>query len=121
MVRPGQVVKWPCLIARIKVETTGLKTVPWRKAARSDLVALDRMALVAVDGALEGALVVMEVVVVFGAKGMCQRPLGIRLPLMMIFPFLMMCKWYFENRAAQLSSQSFPIDMRDPVDRPSRT
>ena len=78
MVRPGQVVKWPCLIARIKVETTGLKTVPWRKAARSDLVALDRMALAAVDGALDGALVVIEVEVGFGAKGMCQRPLWVR-------------------------------------------
>ena len=90
VVSPGQVVKWPCLMARMNVETTGLKTVPCRKAARSDLVALERMALAAVEETLEGALVVMELSVGLGAKGMFQRPFLFLFPLMIILPFLMM-------------------------------
>ena len=49
VVRPGQEVKWPFWIARSKVEVTGLKSVPFKKEANSDLVALDRMALEARD------------------------------------------------------------------------
>jgi hypothetical protein len=33
---------------------------------------------------------------------------------MMIFPSLMISKWYLEKRATQLSSQSWTIEMKDP-------
>ena len=48
------------MIARTRVKLTGLKSVPWRKAARSDLVVRERMALNAVGEHLGGALVMME-------------------------------------------------------------
>ena len=47
-------------MARWRVETTGLNKVPWRKDARSDLVALDRRALEAWDGREVGAVVVID-------------------------------------------------------------
>ena len=56
-----------------------------------------------------------------GAKGMCHNPLGVRGPLMMMFPFLMICTLNFEKIAAQSSSQSLPMEIRDPVERPLRT
>ena len=59
-VSPGHEVKWPRLIARTRVETTGLKIVPWRKEARSALVVLERIALEAMDGVEDGAEVTME-------------------------------------------------------------
>ena len=37
-VRPGQDKKWPCLMARRKVDGRGLKVHPWRKAASSIFV-----------------------------------------------------------------------------------
>jgi hypothetical protein len=50
-----------------------------------------------------------------GASGMFQSPLVVFLfPFMMIFPSLMMSAWYLEKRATQSSSQSWPIEMRDP-------
>ena len=36
--RPGQDEKWPCLMARIKVDGRGLKAHPWRKAGSSPSV-----------------------------------------------------------------------------------
>ena len=60
------------------MERTGLKSVACRKEARSDLVARERMALVAKEDVLGGALVVIEGTGVFGAKGMCHRPLLLR-------------------------------------------
>ena len=36
--RPGQVVKWPRLMALRIVDDIGLNIVPWRKAASSDFV-----------------------------------------------------------------------------------
>ena len=77
-VSPGQEVKWPRLIARTRVETTGLKSVPWRKQARSALVVLERIALEAMDGVEDGALVTMDVSGDLGAKGLFQRPLLLR-------------------------------------------
>ena len=53
--------------------------------------------------------------------GMFHRPLeGFLVPLMMISPFLNTLRLYFPNRATHSSSQSFPIEMRDPVFRLSR-
>ena len=46
--------------------------------ARSDLVARERMALEAKNDILGGALVVMEGTGVYGANGMCHRPLLLR-------------------------------------------
>ena len=62
-------------MARTRVETTGLKSVPWRKQARSDSVDLERMALEAMDGVEGGVLVTMDGIDDLGAKGMFQRPL----------------------------------------------
>ena len=39
------------------------------------------------------------------------------MPLMMIWPSLKILRLYFPNRATQSSSQSFPIEMRDPIFR----
>ena len=77
-VSPGQEVKWPRLIARTRVEMTGLKRVPWRNAARSALMVFERMALEARDGVGDGALVTMEGREDLGAKGMFQRPFLLR-------------------------------------------
>jgi hypothetical protein len=63
----------------------------------------------------------MEARGAFGAKGMFQSPFGLRGPLMMMFPFLMMCTLNFVKIAAQSSSQSLLMDIREPVERPLRT
>ena len=65
-------------MARTRVEITGLKRVAWRKAARSDLVARDRMALDAREEVFGGVLVVVERMGDLGAKGMCHRSLLLR-------------------------------------------
>ena len=52
VVSPGQDWKCPLLMARTRVDTTGLKAAAWRKEARSALVADERMAL-AIDWDLE--------------------------------------------------------------------
>ena len=58
----------------------------------------------------------------FGGRGIDQRRLdGLRVPLMMMVPSLMMWTWYFENRATHSSSQSFPIERSDPVESPLST
>ena len=38
VVRPGEVLKWPCLMALRSVDSIGLKIVSWRKTASSDFV-----------------------------------------------------------------------------------
>ena len=50
VVRPGQVMRWPRLIARMSVEGTGLPRAPWMKAARSAFVDADRNVLLARRG-----------------------------------------------------------------------
>ena len=113
--KPGQDVKCPRLMALISVETTGHPTIPWRKDANSALVAEDRMALLAIlggSGSVVGCLV---------GNGIFQRPLlGLRVPVRMVDPFLTILTLCLSKRAVQLSSQSFPIEMRDPVVSPSR-
>ena len=63
----------------------------------------------------------MEASGAFGAKGMFHSPFGLRGPLIMMCPFLMMCTLYFVNIAAQSSSQSLLMDIREPVESPLRT
>jgi len=51
----------------------------------------------------------------FGASGMFHRPLlGFRLPRMMTCPSLMILTSYLLKRATQSSSQSWPMEMREP-------
>ena len=119
-VRPGQEVKCPFLMARTRVDVTGLNSVPWRKDASSVLVALDRIALEAID-VDTGAPVVIDEMGLMGAKGMCHRPLGVRGPWIIILPFLIILTLYFVNRAAQSSSHNLLIEIREPVESPSRT
>ena len=136
--RPGQEVKWPRSMARMKVETVGQKTFPWRKAANSALVEEERRALEALDVDLEGAVDNNLVLAPrahagcwtscggvgehFGARGIDQRPLVVSLvPVMMTVPSLIIWTSYLEKRAMQSSSQSLPMEMREPVVRPSKT
>ena len=77
-VSPGHDVKCPRLMALTRVETTGLKSVPWRNEARSALVDLERIALEAMEGVDAGAVVLMEGSGDLGAKGIVQRPLLLR-------------------------------------------
>jgi hypothetical protein len=109
--RPGQEEKWPRCMARRNVEMEGLKAQPCKKAASSLFVCLLRIMLFA-----RCCLVELEGLVVdLGASGMFQSPLVVfRVPLIMICPSLMMSTWYLVKRAMQSSSQSWPIEMRDP-------
>ncbi len=51
----------------------------------------------------------------FGASGMFHRPfLVLRVPCMMIWPFLRMLRLYLLKMATQSSSQSCPMEMREP-------
>ena len=125
--RPGQVTKCPRLMARTKVEGTGLNAVAWRKPARSvcvwaqriALVALDRIGLVVGLGTTGGRWTSSWS---FGAKGIVQRPLVFsRGPTIITRPSLIIFTSYLLNRATQSSSQSLLIEIRDPVVSPSRT
>jgi hypothetical protein len=148
LLRPGQDLKWPREIAWRRVGTIGLKRTPCMKAARSDFVAAQRIALAAVSG---GGLGGLGVFVLrprlseglpsapiaghsgtdvrlgardehLGGRGIDQRRvLGLRRPLMMMVPSLMIWTWYLENKAMHSSSQSFPMERREPVERPSKT
>ena len=80
VVRPGHEEKCLFLMARRRVDLTGLKRVPWRKEASSDLVALERIALEARDVSGTGALVIIDGRGAMGAKGMCHSPLFVRGP-----------------------------------------
>ena len=54
-------------------------------------------------------------------RGMFQSPLvWLRVPLTIICPSLNTFRLYFPKRAMQSSSQSLPIEMREPVCRLSR-
>ena len=88
-----------------------LKAQPCKKAVSSLFVCLLRIMLFA-----KCCLVELEGLVVdLGTSGMFQSPLVVfRVPLIMICPSLMMSTWYLVKRAMQLSSQSWPIEMRDP-------
>ena len=110
-------------MARTRVEGTGLNKVPWRKEARSALVALDRRALEAcfATETEDGAVVVMDGLGGGGAKGMCHKPFGVLGPFIIMLPFLIICTLNLVKRAAHSSSQSLPMEMREPVDRPLRT
>ena len=124
----------------------GLKSTAWRNAARSALVAADRMALAAVTlGGARGASIFLPRLSEglagapiaghsltdvrlgerdgrFGANGMDQRRLEkLRRPLMITVPSFTMWTWYLEKRARQSSSQSLPMERREPVARPSST
>lgn len=58
----------------------------------------------------------------FGANGIFQRPLvELRLPTMMTCPSLIILTSYLDNRATQSSSQSCPMEMKDPDLRLSKT
>ena len=120
-VSPGQEVKWPRLIARTRVETTGLKSVPWRKEARSALMDLERMALEAMDGVDVGALVTMEGREDLGAKGMVQRPLLLRGPLIITFPFFIILTSYLLNNTIQSTSHNLLMEISEFVEKPLRT
>ena len=87
-VRPGQERKWPRWMARMRVDTTGLNIVAWRKAASSALVEVDRIALDTEAGfwdrgAGAGAILVLAPRTLagtlggthLGARGMDHRPL----------------------------------------------
>ncbi len=51
----------------------------------------------------------------FGASGMVHRPfVWFCLPLMMMFPFFMICKLYLLNMATQSLSHSWPMERSDP-------
>ena len=96
----------------------GLKTVPWRNAARLAFVWCAVMALCALF-IWEPGLVVGRVL--DRASGMFHRTLVLlRWPLMMIFPFFTTLTLYFVNILVQSSSQSWPVDTRDPDFRLSR-
>ena len=99
-------------MARRKVEVDGLKAQPCRKAASSLFVCLLRIMLFARCCCF---VQVEGVVPDLGASGMFQRPLVVFLfPFIMICPSLIMSTWYLEKRVTQSSSQSWPIEMRDP-------
>jgi hypothetical protein len=89
-VRPGQELKWPRCTARRKVEGRGLKAHAWRNAARSCLVWRFRIAPLAKRrGSGGGMLSCGGEEVLFGARGIFQRPLVVfRLPTIITCPFL---------------------------------
>ena len=148
LLRPGQDLKWPREIAWRRVGTMGLNRTPCMNAARSDFVAAQRMALAAVS---VGGLDKVGVFVLrprlseglpsapiaghsgtdvrlgardehLGGSGIDQRRvLGLRRPFMMTVPSLIIWTWYLEKSAMHSSSQSFPMDRREPVERPSNT
>ena len=120
-VSPGQEVKCPRLIARTRVETTGLKSAPCRKEARSALIDLERIALEAMDRVNDGALVTMEGREDLGAKGMVQRPLLLRGPLIITFPFFIILTSYLVNNTIQSSSHNLLMEISEFVERPFRT
>ena len=68
-----------------------------------------------------GAPVVMEAGGAMGAKGMCHKPLGLRGPMIIMSPFLIILTLYFVKRAAQSSSHSLLMDMREQVVSPLST
>ena len=51
------------------------------------------------------------------AKGMSQRPFGLRLPVMMIVLFFRTFNWYLEKISIQSSSHNYPMEIKDPVFR----
>jgi hypothetical protein len=111
LLSPGQEEKWPRCMARRNVEIDGLKTQPCKKAASSLFVCLLRIMLFARCCFVELEGLVSDL----GASGMFQSPLVVLLfPLMTIFPSLLMSTWYLEKRVMQSSSQSWPVEMRDP-------
>ena len=141
VVRPGQEIKCPRLIARTRDDTTGLNNVAWRNAARAALVDADLMALETEAGCLgrgagtgfeagAGSILVLAPRTRagirggthLGARGMDHRPLiGLRRPVIIILPSFTILTLNFVKTAIQSSSHSWPMEMRDPVLRPSRT
>ena len=84
-VRPGQVTKWPQLMAQRNIDMMGLKTVPWRNTPRSYFVGCTVLELYAL---CMWVLFLVVGRVLGGASGMFHRPLVLlRWILMMIFPF----------------------------------
>ncbi len=111
LLRLGQEEKWPRRMARRNVEMDGLKAQPCKKAESLLFDCLLRIMLFARCCFVELGGLVLDL----GASRMFQSPLVVFLfPLIMTFPFLMMSTWYLEKRATQPSSQSWPIEMRDP-------
>jgi hypothetical protein len=109
---PGQEEKWPRRIARRKVDVDELKAQPCRKAVSSLFVWRLRIMLFARCYCF---VQVKGLVSDLGASGMFQSPLVVfLLPFIMIFPSLIMSTWYLEKRVTQSSSQSWPIEMRNP-------
>ena len=118
VVRPGNVVRCPRLIARRSVETAGLNKAPCKKAARSILEVEASMVL---QARLVVGVELGVAMVVLGGSGMFQRPLVLfRGPLMRMESSLMIWTWCFVRRAAQSLSQSWPREMREPVCNPGR-
>ena len=83
VVIPVQVVKWPHLMAPIRVDGIGMKIVPWMKASSSDFFLVDLMML---QDRLGVVVIVLARVNLFcWDKGMFQRPLDLFwVPLMSI-------------------------------------
>ena len=140
VVRPGHERKWPRLMARMSVETTGLNRVACTNAARSALVEAVLMALETDAGDLErgagtgveaGASIFLVLAPrtragvhfgeLLGAKGIVHRPLvGLRRPVIIILPSFTILTLNLEKIAIQLSSQSGPMEIKEPVVSPLR-
>ena len=117
-VKPGKVVRCPCLMALWRVDRAGLNMVPWRNAARSALEVEESMVL---QAKLVLGLEFCRARVVFGARGIFQSPLVLfRGPLMMMVPSLMIWTLCLVRMAAQSLSHNCPMEMREPVLRPGR-
>ena len=56
----------------------------------------------------------------FPVREMSNNPYWLRLLSIMTMLFFIIFKLYFENNSTQSSSQSWPIDIRDPVARSSK-
>ena len=106
--RLGQVVKWPLLMAWIKVLLTGLNRATWYYLASYVLLLVDREFSAAGCFLLGGWLGLM-------LRLTWHMPDVIDwLPASTVIPSLSTLRWLVVKVAMQQSSYSCPIDMRDP-------
>ena len=108
-------IKFLLLIAWIMVHRTGLKHTPERYLASSCFVWSSLIIPIA-----------RKIGGLFGIgglslpRGILHRPLSLRWPVMIPLLFVRITRLYLENKATQLSSHSWTIDIRDLVARLSK-
>ena len=119
VVNLGQDQKWPYLIARRRLDGTGLKVLVWRYLAGVYFVLDNIIILLACWWLRVGRRRRLGEMV---AIGMFHKPLvGLIWPCMMTFPFFIIMTWYFLKSTTQSLLQSWTMGMRVPIWKLSST